>query len=134
MPYQKAALRSRAFARAILDAKPYVTDPKRLRTLFEEAAEKAASIPTTSFRETWPYLQAMLRLVRAYSSGEYRAISQNSLLTIIAALNYLIDPFDLIPDEIPFLGFLDDATVMEFAVRKTKDDLDDFMTWETVAS
>jgi len=134
VPYQKAALRSRAFARAILDAKPYVTDPKRLRTLFEEAAEKAASIPTTSFRETWPYLQAMLRLVRAYSSGEYRAISQNSLLTIIAALNYLIDPFDLIPDEIPFLGFLDDATVMEFAVRKTKDDLDDFMTWETVAS
>ena len=76
----------------------------------------------------------MLRLVRAYSRGEYRAISQNSLLTIIAALNYLIDPFDLIPDEIPFLGFLDDATVMEFAVRKTKDDLDDFMTWETVAS
>jgi len=134
VPYQKAALRSRAFARAILDAKPYVTDPKRLRTLFEEAAEKAASIPTTSFRETWPYLQAMLRLVRAYSRGEYRAISQNSVLTIIAALNYLIDPFDLIPDEIPFLGFLDDATVMEFAVRKTKDDLDDFMTWETVAS
>ena len=76
----------------------------------------------------------MLRLVRAYSRGEYRAISQNSVLTIIAALNYLIDPFDLIPDEIPFLGFLDDATVMEFAVRKTKDDLDDFMTWETVAS
>ena len=134
VPYQKAALRSRAFARAILDAKPYVTDLKRLRTLFEEAAQKAASIPTTSFRETWPYLQAMLRLVRAYSSGEYRAISQNSLLTIIAALNYLIDPFDLIPDEIPFLGFLDDANVMEFAVRKTKDDLDDFMTWETVAS
>ena len=134
MPYQKAALRSRAFARAILDAKPYVTDLKRLRTLFEEAAQKAASIPTTSFRETWPYLQAMLRLLRAYSRGEYRAISQNSVLTIIAALNYLIDPFDLIPDEIPFLGFLDDATVMEFAVRKTKDDLDDFMTWETVAS
>ena len=134
MPYQKAALRSRAFARAVLDAKPYVTDPKRLRTLFEESAEKAASIPTTSFRETWPYLQAMLRLLRAYSRGEYRAISQNSVLTIIAALNYLIDPFDLIPDEIPFLGFLDDATVMEFAVRKTKDDLDDFMTWETVAS
>jgi uncharacterized membrane protein YkvA (DUF1232 family) len=54
-------------------------------------------------------------------------------LSIIAALNYLVDPFDLIPDEIPFLGLLDDATVMTFAVRKTREDLDDFMTWETVA-
>jgi uncharacterized membrane protein YkvA (DUF1232 family) len=133
VPYQKAAIRSRAFAKALLDAKAYAADPRRLRMLFDEASEKAASIPKTSFKDTWPYFQAMLRLIRAYSRGEYRAVSQSSLLPIVAALNYLIDPFDLIPDEIPFLGFLDDATVMEFAVRRTKEDLDDFMMWETVA-
>ena len=50
----------------------------------------------------------MLRLIRAYFRGEYRNLSQDGLLTIIAAVSYLVDPFDLIPDEIPFLGFLDD--------------------------
>jgi uncharacterized membrane protein YkvA (DUF1232 family) len=46
---------------------------------------------------------------------------------------YLIDPFDLIPDEIPFLGFLDDATVVAFAATRTRGALDDFMVWETTA-
>ena len=133
IPYQKAAIRSRAFAKAILDAKWYAADSERLRALFEQAAEKAASIPREPFKDTWAYFQAMLRLVRAYSRGEYRAVPQSALLSIIAALNYLVDPFDLIPDEIPFLGFLDDATVMTFAVQRTKEDLDDFMTWETCA-
>jgi uncharacterized membrane protein YkvA (DUF1232 family) len=133
VPYQKAAVRSRAFAKAILDAKSYATNPERLLALFEEAAEKAASIPKEPFKDTWAYFQAMLRLVRAYSRGEYRAVSQSALLSIIAALNYLVNPFDLIPDEIPFLGFLDDATVMTFAVQRTREDLDDFMTWETCA-
>jgi len=40
----------------------------------------------------------MLRLVRAHHRGEYDQIPDNALLWIVAALNYLIDPFDLIPD------------------------------------
>jgi uncharacterized membrane protein YkvA (DUF1232 family) len=133
VPYQKAAIRSRAFGKAILDAKSYATDLERLHALFEKAAGKAASIPKEPFKDTWAYFQAMLRLVRAYSRGEYRAVPESALLSIIAALNYLVNPFDLIPDEIPFLGFLDDATVMTFAVQRTREDLDDFMTWETCA-
>jgi uncharacterized membrane protein YkvA (DUF1232 family) len=53
---------------------------------------------------------------------------------IVAGLNYLVDPFDLIPDETPFLGFVDDATVIEFVAGKTKQTLDDFMTWETAGA
>lgn len=130
-PQQKAALRSEAFARALENAKIHSTDMDRLRTIFSEAAKKAASIPKEPFKGNWPYLQAMLRFIRAYSSGEYQRPVDDSLLWIIAALNYLIDPFDLIPDEVPFLGFVDDATVVEFAVSKTRPALDEFMVWET---
>jgi uncharacterized membrane protein YkvA (DUF1232 family) len=132
-PYRKAAIRSHAFARAILDAKSCAIDLERLRTLFEEASRKAAAVPKEPFKDSWAYLQTMLRLIRAYFRGEYRNVSQNALLSIIAAINYFVDPFDLIPDEIPFLGFLDDATVIAFAVQRTRQTLDDFMTWETTA-
>src|ERR1044072_4914552 len=37
-PYQKPAIRSQAFARAVLNAASYSLDPVSLRTLFEEAA------------------------------------------------------------------------------------------------
>jgi uncharacterized membrane protein YkvA (DUF1232 family) len=131
IPREKAALRSEAFARALADAKLHVNDPDRLRILFTKAANKAATVPKEPFKENWPYLQAMLRLIRACHRGEYSPVTDDAFLWIIAALNYFVDPFDLIPDEVPFLGFVDDAAVLEFGVEKTKSTLDDFMIWET---
>ena len=130
--YSKPALRSEAFARALTEAKLCVDDHERLETLFNEAAKKAAACPKDSFIEYWPYLQTMLRLVRAHHRAEYNRAAHDSLLWIVAALNYLIDPFDLIPDNTPFLGFIDDAAVVEFVVDRTRQTLDDFMTWETM--
>ena len=131
--YQKPALRSEAFARAISEAKLRVIGSGGLRSLFEQAAKKAASLPKQPFKENWAYLQTMLRLVRAYERGEYQQVSNDALMWIVACLNYLVDPFDLIPDKTPFLGFVDDATVIEFVAAKTRKTLDDFMTWETTA-
>ena len=130
-PARKAALRSDAFARAERNAKLFASDPKRVPRLVEKAAAKAASIPKDSFGENWPYLQTMLRLAYAHGHGQYREVSEDALLSILAALNYFVDPFDLIPDEIPFLGYIDDATVVDFAVAKAKQALNDFMIWET---
>jgi uncharacterized membrane protein YkvA (DUF1232 family) len=134
VPYQKPALRSDAFARALENAKSFANDPESLQALFNEAVRKAATVPKEPFKENWPYLQTMLRLIRAHHRGAYDQVSKDALLWIIAALNYLVDPFDLIPDDTPFLGFVDDATVIEFAVTRTRQTLDDFMAWETAAS
>jgi uncharacterized membrane protein YkvA (DUF1232 family) len=131
VPYRKPALRSDAFARALIDAKACLNDPETLLSVFNDAAKKAATVPREPFKEYWPYLQTMLRLVRAHHRGDYDKIPDNALLWIVAALNYLIDPFDLIPDATPVLGFVDDATVVEFVADKTRQTLDDFMMWET---
>jgi uncharacterized membrane protein YkvA (DUF1232 family) len=131
--HEKAAIRSDAFAKAILEAKSYRDDPDSLRELFQVASVKAASIPHTALNELGPYLQTMLRLVRAYAMGNYRDVPRDALLTIVAAISYLVDPFDLIPDEVPFLGFVDDATVIGFAVSRTRGELHEFMIWETRA-
>ena len=133
VPYRKPALRSDAFVKALSDAKSCVNDRESLRALVDEAASKAAAVPREPFKESWPYLQTMLRLVRAHHRGEYNQVPNDALLWIVAALNYLVDPFDLIPDKTPFLGFVDDATVIEFVTDKNRQALDDFMTWETTA-
>jgi uncharacterized membrane protein YkvA (DUF1232 family) len=129
--YQKPALRSEAFARALSEAKLRLAGAGGLRSLFEQAAKESASLPRHRFKGNWPYLQTMLRLIRAHERGEYRQVSSDDLMWIVAALNYLIDPFDLIPDKTPFLGFVDDAIVVGFVVEKTQQALDDFMIWET---
>jgi len=131
LPYQKPALRSEAFVKALDDAKSCVNDRESLAALLKEAATKAAAAPREPFKESWPYLQTMLRLVCAHHRGEYDQVPNDAFLWIVAALNYLVDPFDLIPDKTPFLGFIDDAAVVEFVVDRTRKTLDDFMSWET---
>jgi uncharacterized membrane protein YkvA (DUF1232 family) len=125
--------RNRAFVDALARARAYARDPKALRALFQEAMRKTSSIPKAPFKDLWGYFQAMLRLIRAYYRGEYRAISVTNLVMIIGAIIYVLNPWDLIPDWIPTLGFLDDATILAFAVQKTREALDDFTSWETTA-
>src|SRR5690242_8899231 len=121
------------FTTAVANAKMYLENPLRLRALFNEAVAEAASIPREPFGDTWPYFQAMLRLIRAYSDGAYREIPESTFVVIVAAIVYLVNPLDVIPDALPALGYLDDATVVSLAIRRSRDALDDFMTWETTA-
>ena len=81
----------------------------------------------------WGHLQTMLRLIRAFYRGEYRDVRIANLVLIIGAIIYVLDPWDLIPDWIPGLGYLDDATVLAFAIQKTRETLADFTAWETSA-
>ena len=122
---------SAAFLRATAEAESYAKDPKRLRKLVLEATEKINHIPRGPFAETWPYLMAMIRLIRAYQPGEYRDISSQNLHIIVAAIIYFVCPFDVIPDSVPIFGHIDDALVVRLAVKSVGLDLDTFMAWET---
>jgi uncharacterized membrane protein YkvA (DUF1232 family) len=131
---EKSAKSNRVFAGALARARSFASNPSALRKLFQDARRKMGSVPKTPFKELWTYLQAMLRLIRAYYRGDYRQISVANLVIIIAAIIYVLDPWDLIPDFIPGIGYLDDATILAFAVQKTRETLDDFTNWESGAS
>lgn len=122
---------STAFQKAASKAESYIKDPKRLRKLVEEAIEKINVIPRGPFAETWPYLMAMIRLIRAYHQREYRDIRSQNLLIVVAAIIYFVSPFDVIPDWVPVLGHIDDAFVVALALTSARAELDTFMAWET---
>ena len=125
---------SSSFAKAESKAKEYAKDPKKLHQLFEDAAEKARETPKGPFGETWAYLHAMIRLIRAYANDTYREIPVASLLMILVAVIYFVSPIDFIPDFIPVAGFIDDALVISLALKQVKVDLDAFMDWELTNS
>ena len=122
---------SAAFRKATEEAESYVNDPNRLLTLLLGAREKINHIPRGPFAETWPYLMAMIRLIRAYHHREYRDISSPNLLVVVAAMIYFVSPLDVIPDSVPILGHIDDAFVVRLALESVRADLDTFMAWET---
>lgn len=70
------------------------------------------------------------RLLRAYAQGEYRQIPWKSLLLIVAAILYFINPIDIIPDLLPLVGLTDDFAVLFLVYRSIGDDIDKFLEWE----
>lgn len=122
---------SAAFRRASLEAEAYARDPERLRRLLADAITKTSVIPRGPFGEAWPYLLAMLRLIREYQRGEYRDLPAAKFFIVVAAIIYFVSPFDVIPDWVPVLGHIDDAFVVSLALKSVRAELDAFMGWET---
>src|SRR3546814_20036245 len=58
-------------------------------------------------------------------AGRYRMNKWN--LSIIAAtIAYVISPLDAMPDMIPLMGWLDDATIVAYAVSKPTDEINTY--------
>jgi uncharacterized membrane protein YkvA (DUF1232 family) len=70
------------------------------------------------------------RLLRAYAQGEYRTIPWKSLLLIVAAILYFINPIDLIPDLLPVIGLSDDFAILFMVYKSIGEDIDKFLLWE----
>lgn len=72
-------------------------------------------------------------MIRMLTDIEWRLPSQESS-RVLSALAYFSEPDDLIPDDIPGLGFLDDAIMIELVVRELKHEIDayrDFCDFRT---
>jgi len=67
-------------------------------------------------------VSAIEDLVALIEDEAYRA-PQAVVTKVIAALAYFADPDDLIPDEIPVLGFLDDAIMIKIVEAEFKHEL-----------
>lgn len=78
-------------------------------------------------------LQEDLRLLQglcmAWWRGEYRAISSQALLAVVAALLYFVTPLDALPDWLPLVGFIDDLAVLAWVLRTWRDELAAFRAW-----
>jgi uncharacterized membrane protein YkvA (DUF1232 family) len=73
---------------------------------------------------------ALVRMLKAWSKGEYKNISATSIIAVVAALLYFANPFDIIPDFIPLFGQIDDILVLSYLIKMLNKEIERFMAWE----
>jgi uncharacterized membrane protein YkvA (DUF1232 family) len=115
--------------RAVRTAETIVTDAKKLAEVLE-AGVKKMNAHSKALTAVLADLQLIVRMVRARLKGEYRDLSNKSLVILVGALLYFLMPVDAIPDFIPGVGFLDDAGVIAMALGTVKTEIDKFRAWE----
>ncbi len=83
------------------------------------------------------FIMAMLEqlgpLADMVTDGDWR-LPQEDVERVRAALAYFSDPEDLIPDDVPAFGYLDDAVIVELACRALRPELEayrDFCSFRT---
>ena len=75
-------------------------------------------------------MSVLSRLTSAYASGKYREIPWKTVMTILAAIIYFLNPLDLIPDFIPIMCLTDDFGVLVWVYNSIQSEIDKFLTWE----
>ena len=75
-------------------------------------------------------LLLLMSLVKDYYQGNYRNIPYKTISAAVVGLLYVINPIDIIPDFIPFIGHIDDVLVLKFCLKLMKKDLAKYKTWK----
>lgn len=75
-------------------------------------------------------VQDIISMLDDYYHGRYKKIPTAALLGSLGILAYLVSPFDLIPDNVPILGFIDDAFIINTVVTLCVDkELERYRQW-----
>lgn len=106
--------------------------PSRLLSLFAGLTSKlrATNWGNVNAASAKQKLFVLGRLIKAYALGQYRDIPWKTLLLIVAAILYFVNPLDLIPDLIPLTGLTDDFGVLLWVYNAVSNEIDKFLMWE----
>jgi len=75
-------------------------------------------------------LMLFMSLVKDYYKGDYRKIPFKTISAGVVGALYVLNPIDLIPDSIPFIGHIDDALVLKFCLKQARKDLQKYKEWK----
>ena len=133
----------------------YLPDRKnmnaRLKTSFSEASHKAKKIINSPhvheiineaeskanrnigrLLELRDSIRTMIAMIQAWYRREYKSMPKRTIVSILAALIYFINPFDAIPDFLAGVGLLDDAAILGFVINSLRNDIEQFRAWQSL--
>lgn len=98
----------------------------------EEAISKKLSnaSPLRKYAELGKIMFAMLKDVK---NGNYPNVPWFTIASIAVALLYVFNPFDLVPDFIPGIGYIDDLAILSISMGWIETDLHKYLDWRLAA-
>ena len=125
-------LKNAFFELALNRAAKVAGKPGRLLLLFSTLAMKLRTVNWKEVKkqDIKEKFFVLGRIIKAYAKGQYRAIPWKTLLIIVAAAIYFVNPLDLIPDLLPIVGLGDDFAVLLWVYNAVSGEVEKFLSWE----
>jgi len=71
------------------------------------------------------------RMLRSILRREYKVLPVATILALLIGIAYIVLPADILPDFIPFLGYVDDASILALCLALTQRDIIAYETWKS---
>ena len=92
----------------------------------EDILNKSSDGPLAKFFDD---IKTMCAMVKAWAKKEYKGIPVKSIGMVILTLGYVFLPLDFIPDYLPGIGLVDDASMVALCLAAVKSDIEAFKNW-----
>ena len=109
------------------DAEEILEDQDKMKDFLDNIEKKLKEIPVAG--NVLSKIPLLVSLMKDYMEKKYQEIPVKSVIAIVSALLYWLLPADVIPDVIPGIGYIDDASVVAFCLKLISDDLKDYEKW-----
>lgn len=74
--------------------------------------------------------KVMFGMLKDYRKGIYTNVPWFTIAAIAFSFLYILNPFDIIPDFIPGIGYIDDFAVFSFGLKFIESDLHKYLDWK----
>ncbi len=117
--------KNKFFIRAFENAKRIFSNKKKVLETLDNAFKKSIDLENQNgeISSLTEKVKLFIMMIRSYVKGEYREIPLRSILLIFAGLIYFINPFDLIGDFIPGIGYIDDIGLILWILKSVEEDV-----------
>ncbi len=127
---------SAEWARGIIDggvnqAKSIIESPEQIDDLLVQLQDKLKGLPEKVVK-SFENIPLMAEMVKSYVTREYTEVSPKVVISLVSAFLYLVKKKDLIPDDIPIVGYADDVAVVAIAMAINEPELKAFAEWRAL--
>ncbi|MEX0883007.1 MAG: YkvA family protein [Cyclobacteriaceae bacterium] len=104
---------------------------QKVRKLVDKVSRKWKEVSQNpAFAEVKFQLEVFIRMIKSHLNKKYSGLSNRTLGLLVLGLFYFALPLDLVPDFIPFVGYVDDITVLLAIFKSIQSDIALFLEWE----
>jgi uncharacterized membrane protein YkvA (DUF1232 family) len=100
-------------------------------TVFDKKDQLFAKINHPDWKKYKDKLILMFQFLKDVKQKKYPETPWKTLAAMIFAVLYILNPLDIIPDFVPFLGYIDDLTVFGFVLKLINEDLSSYEEWRS---
>lgn len=109
------------------ESKTILDDKEKTDDLLINIENKLKTVPMVGGKLS--HIPVFIQLIRDFTTKKYTKILLGSIIAVVSALIYFLNPIDLINDALIGIGYVDDAAVIGACLKLIDKDVEEYLKW-----